>query len=44
MGEMKRLWAAVGILAALLAAALGTGWWGGRTDCSYVSRLEQARP
>ena len=43
MGEMKRLWAAVGILAALLAAALGTGWWVDGLTADYVSRLEQAQ-
>ena len=40
MGEMKRLWAAVSILAALLAAALGTGWWVDGLTADYVSRLE----
>ena len=39
----KRLWAAVGILAALLAAALGTGWWVDGLTADYVSRLEQAQ-
>ena len=43
MGEMKRLWAAVSILAALLAAALGTGWWVDGLTADYVSRLEQAQ-
>lgn len=43
MGEMKRLWAAVGILAVLLAAALGTGWWVDGLTADYVSRLEQAQ-
>ena len=40
---MKRLWAAVSILAALLAAALGTGWWVDGLTADYVSRLEQAQ-
>ena len=43
LAEMKRLWAAVGILAALLAAALGTGWWVDGLTADYVSRLEQAQ-